>query len=269
MVKSRLRDTVVFALMCSLAAACAFAEATLEAPEFKVGQWVSYKMTMDSKDGTKQTLEATYSIVAGEHYEGQDCLWHEVAFNVSKEQKTVYRVLLPTTKEVSAETMLCYLSLVANIGDAKRYVLWVPGTQPTEADMGVLKSVNDDLVKKGQRRGFAQEEPIKSLSEMKLKQKAVVVKTDGKEFSCEYYAATLKSELSEHRQWKYEVWRSNAIPVFGFARLKREKLLFGKSELIELVIKDFGFSGATSVVLAEPIKADMRAVKGPVGPESE
>ena len=260
---------VIFVFMFLSMVACAFAEATLEAPEFKVGQWVSYKMTMDLKDGSKQTLEATYSIVAGEQYEGQDCLWHEVAFNINKEQRTVYRVLLPTTKDVSAETMLCYLSLVANIGDAKRYILWVPGTQPTEADMGVLKSVNDDLVKKGQRKGFAQEEPIKSLDEMKLKQKPVVVKTDGKEFSCEYFAATLKSELSEYRQWRYEVWRSNMIPVFGFARLKCEKLLFGKSELMELVIKDFGFSGATSVVLGEPIKADMRAGTGPVGPKSE
>jgi len=267
--KSRLRAMVIFALVSFSMAAYAFAEATLEAPEFKVGQWVSYKMTMDSKDGTKQTLEATYSIVGEEQYEGQDCLWHEVAFNVSKEQRTVYRVLLPATKDVSAETMLCYLSLVANIGDAKRYILWVPGAQPTEADMGVLKSVNDDLVKKGQRKGFAQDEPIKSLGEMKLKQKPVVVKTDGKEFSCEYYAATLKSELSEHRQWKYEVWRSKMIPVFGFARLKREKLLFGKSEVMELVIKDFGFSGATSVVPGEPIKADMRAGQGPVGPKPE
>jgi len=249
--------------------AFASGEAKLEAPEFKVGEWVSYTMTKDMKDGTKQTLETTYSIVGAEQYGGQDCLWHEMTFEISKKRITVYRVLLPTTEKVSAETMLCYLSIVANIGDAKRYILWVPGARPTEADMGVLKAVNDDLIGKGKRKGFAQDEPIKSLDEMKLRQKTVIVKTDGKELTCQHFAATLKSELSKHREWRYQVWRSHTIPVFGFARLKSEKVLFGKSELMELTIKGFGFSGAKSVVPGEPIKADMRVGKGPSAPKSK
>jgi len=260
---------LLIALVALESAVLASGEERLEAPEFKVGQWVSCTLTKDLKDGTKQTLEITYSIVGAEQYEGQDCLWHEMAFNISKTRRTVYRILLPTAKEVSAETMLCYISLVANIGDAKRYVLWVPGARPTEADMGVLKAVNDDLIKKGRRKAFAQDEPIKSLDEMKLKQKAVIVKTDGREFTCQLFAATLKSELSKHRQWKYQVWRSRKIPVFGFAKLRYEKVLFGKSEIMELLIKEFGFSGAKSVVPGELIKADMRIGKGPSAPKSE
>ena len=269
MVMARSFGSLLLAFVALQFTAFASVEAKLEAPEFKVGQWVSYTMTKDMKDGTKQTLEATYSIVGVERYEGQDCLWHEIAFNISEKQRTVYRVLLPTTKDVSAETMLCYLSLVVNIGDAKRYILWVPGARPTEADMGVLKAVNDDLIKKGKRKGFAQEEPIKSLDEMKLKQKVVIVKTNGKKLMCEHFAATLKSELSKHREWRYQVWRSDTIPVFGFARLKCEKVVFNKSELMELMIKDFGFSGAKSVVPGQPVKADMRVGKGPSAPKSK
>jgi len=250
-------------------AALASGEAKLEAPEFKVGQWVSYTATKDMKDGTKQPIEVTYSIVGAERYEGQDCLWHEMAFNLSKKRRTVYRILLPTTKEVSAETMLCYMSVVANIGDARRYILWVPEAQPTEADMGVIKSVNDDLAKKGKRKAFAQDEPIKSIDEMNLEQKAVILKTDKRKLTCQTFAATLKSEISKHRQWKYKVWHSSKIPVFGFAKLRYEKVLFGKSELMELVIKDFGFSGAKSLVPGKAIKADMRIGKGPSAPKSK
>jgi len=246
----------------------ALAEARFEVPKFKVGQWVSYSMTNRTSGGKTQTLEAKYSVVGSEGYEGQECFWHELAF-INKSQTTVYKVLLPSSNAVSAEAMLCFLSGLPNIGDAKRYIVWTPGTQPTEANIGVLNSVNDDLVKQGKRRGFAQDEPIRSIDEMKLVRAAVVVSASGKDYKCDHFAATLKSKLSKYREWKYEVWRSRKIPVFGFAKLVYEKVLFGRSERTELVIKGFGFSGAKTAVSGEPVKADMRFGKGPSAPRAK
>ena len=268
MVASKRAGWFVAAILLVSIAELAFAGARLEPPKFKVGQWVSFSMTNRASGGKAQTLEAKYSIVGSEKFRGQECLWHELAF-IKNGQTTVYKMLLPATSAVSAETMLCFLSVLPNIGDAKRYILWTPGTQPTEANMGVINSVSEDLVKKGQRRGFAQNEPIKSLDEMKLVQAGVLVKAGGKDYRCDHFAATLKSKLSKYREWKYEVWRSQKIPVFGFAKLVYEKVLFGKSERTELLIKGFGFSGAKTAVSGEPVKADMRFGKGASAPRGK
>jgi len=267
LVRKRASWPLVAILLVSVAE-LALAESRLEVPKFKVGQWVSYSLTKVTSGGKTQTLEAKYSVVGSEKYEGQECFWHELAF-IKKDQTTIYKVLLPSLNAVSAEIMLCFLSGLPNIGDAKRYILWTPGTQPTEANMGVVNSVSDDLLKKGKRKGFAQDEPIKSLDEMKLVQAGVSVKAGGKDYKCEHFAATLKSKLSNYREWKYEVWRSRKIPVFGFAKLVYEKVLFGKSERMELVIKGFGFSGAKTAVSGEPVKADMRFGKGSSAPRAK
>ena len=97
----------------------------------------------------------------------------------------------------------------------------------------------------------------------------VVIKAAGKELKCDLFVATLKSERSKHREWTYQAWRNDTIPVFGFAKLRYEKKLFGKSEIIELVVKDFGFSGAESIVPGKPIKVDMRVGKGSSAPKSK
>ncbi|MBN1592918.1 MAG: hypothetical protein JW941_06710 [Candidatus Coatesbacteria bacterium] len=246
----------------------ASASEKLVPPTFKVGEWVSYDMTKAVDGGSKQSMKAKYSVVGEEKFEGQDCLWHEVQFNAGGDMNTVFRVLLPKTEPVAAETMLCYISAIANVGDAKRYIIWSPGAQPTEAEMGVINSVSDDLTKKGMRKGFAQDEAIKSLDEMKRKETGVVVKTAGKEFKCDHFVADLKSEISKNRKWSYQVWRCADIPVFGFAKIRYEKVLFGRSELTELTLSGFGTSGAKSVVPGQPIKANMRLGKGPTAPES-
>ncbi|HUT02324.1 MAG TPA: hypothetical protein VM163_00335 [bacterium] len=266
-VRKRASWFVVAILLVSVAE-LALAEARFEAPKFKVGQWISYSMTNVTSGGKTQTLEVKYSVVGSEKYEGQECFWHELAF-IRKEQTTIYRMLLPPSSAVSEETMLCFLSVLPNVGDAKRYILWTPGTQPTEANMGVINSVSDDLAKEGKRKGFAQDEPIRSIDEMKLVQAGVSVKAVGKDYKCDRFTATLKSKLSNYREWKYEVWRSRKIPVFGLAKLVYEKVLFGKSERMELLIKGFGFSGAKTAVPGETIKADMRFGKGSSAPRAK
>lgn len=237
----------------------------LVAPDLKVGQWVSYSVKQDEKTQRAQTVQIKYSIVGKEKHEGQDCLWHEFEIVRGEQDKTVYRLLLPDTPEAAEETLLCFLSVLPNVGQAKRYILWEPGTDPTEANVAVMQTVNDALLSQGKRVGFAQDEPIRSLQEMKSTGTQVEVKTNKGVVTCDALEARLNSPVSKHRTWRYWACHSNAIPVWGLGKVVYEKTVFGKVSRKELELQDFGSSGATSVVPGNVIKSDMRLGKPAAG----
>ncbi|MCD6326199.1 hypothetical protein J7M28_01400 [bacterium] len=260
--RERLRPTSValaFGLvMVLLTLGWASSNKTLVVPKLKVGQWALYTLTQDGGEGKKTTAELKYSIVGAEKFAGRDCLWHEYDIRRDEKNRMVYKLLLPDTPEVNAESMLCTLSVIPNIGVSERYLVWEPGANPTEADAGVMKMVNDDLRKRGKRPGFAQDEPIKSLAEMKLMKRLATIEIKGKKTRCQEFKADLKSKISAHRSWKYRAFVNDKVPIWGLARVIYEKTSFGRIQRKELTIKDFGFSGAESVVVGKPIKADMR-----------
>ena len=238
--------------------ASAFAsEAALAPKSLKVGEWVLYRMSRTGKDGKIIALNLKYSIVGAEEFEGKKCLWHEMELIKSPDDKLVYRVLLENSEEVNAETMLCFLSLIANIGSAQRYILWEPGARPTEAPIEVVRMVAEYAKKEGKRGGYAQDEPIKSLDEMKAKSKRASVKWGEKSLECVAYEATFNSSISKHRKWRYEAYSCASIPVWGLAKVVYERTSFGKIQREEIVIDGYGLSGAKSAVSGELIKADM------------
>lgn len=240
----------------------------LSPQKFEPGQWVSYSMTQKGRDEAVKKMQLRYSIVGEEKWEGQECLWHEMQLVRSKNDQTVYRLLIPDTPEAAAETMLCFLSLLPNIGSAVRYIIWEPGVPPTEANMQVIRTVNEDLRRKGQRPGFAQNEPIKSLGEMKLRKKRQVVKSGKSRYLCDLFSASFKSG-SGLRSWEYEAFRSAKVPIFGLAKVLYKKKQFGKVIKTQLVISSFGLSGARSVVPGKPVKADMRIGTGAGRPDTK